>query len=309
MGILRFCSVILLFPVYIEFLHFLQRKVFSVREISVSLVTETISELCLEANLVLNADLCRALERAVEEEESPVGKECLSNLVANAGAARQNQLALCQDTGMVVVFAELGQEVRIVGGDFEAAITEGVRRGYEQGFFRRSVVNDPFLRENTGDNTPPVMYTRIVPGDTLRLTVVPKGFGSENMGAVQMLTPVEGKEGVKRFIVDTVFKAGANPCPPLIIGVGVGGTMEYAGLLAKKALLRPVGKKHPRPDLAELEEELLTAVNNLGIGPQGLGGRITALAVHLEVYPTHIAGLPCAVNLSCHSLRHKTRVL
>lgn len=279
------------------------------REISVSLLVETISELCLEANLVLNADLCRALEKAVEEEESPVGKESLSNLVTNAGAARRNQLALCQDTGMVVVFAELGQEVRIVGGDFEAAITEGVRRGYEQGFFRRSVVNDPFLRENTGDNTPPVIYTRIVPGNTLRLTVVPKGFGSENMGAVQMLTPAEGKDGVKRFIVNTVSKAGANPCPPLIIGVGVGGTMEYAGLLAKKALLRPVGEKHTRPDLAEFEEELLTAVNNLGIGPQGLGGRITALAVHLEVYPTHIAGLPCAVNLSCHSLRHKTKVL
>lgn len=279
------------------------------REISVSLLVETISELCLEANLVLNADLYRALEKAVEEEESPVGKECLSNLVANADAARQNQLALCQDTGMVVVFAELGQEVRIVGGNFEAAITEGVRHGYEQGFFRCSVVNDPFLRENTSDNTPPVIYTRIVPGDTLRLTVVPKGFGSENMGAVQMLTPAEGKEGVKRFIVNTVLKAGANPCPPLIIGVGVGGTMEYAGLLAKKALLRPVGDKHPRSDLAELEDELLTAVNNLGIGPQGLGGRITALAVHLEVYPTHIAGLPCAVNLSCHSLRHKTKVL
>jgi fumarate hydratase subunit alpha len=280
-----------------------------VREISVSLLTETLCELCLEANLYLNTDLCCALKKAAEEEESPVGRECLNNLVANAEAARENRLALCQDTGMVVVFAELGQEVRIVGGDFETAIIEGVRRGYEQGYFRRSVVNDPFLRENTGDNTPPVIYTRIVPGDKLRITVAPKGFGSENMGAVQMLTPAEGREGVKRFIVDTVRKAGANPCPPLVIGVGVGGTMEYAGLLAKKALLRPVGVKHIRPDLADFEEELLTSVNNLGIGPQGLGGRTTALAVHLEVYPTHIAGLPCAVNLSCHSLRHKTRVL
>lgn len=279
------------------------------REISVSLLTETLCELCLEANLFLNADLCCALKKAAEEEESPVGRECLNNLVANAEAAQENQLALCQDTGMVVVFAELGQEVRIVGGDFETAIIEGVRRGYEQGYFRRSVVNDPFLRKNTGDNTPPVIYTRIVPGDKLRITVVPKGFGSENMGAVQMLTPAEGREGVKEFIVNTVLKAGANPCPPLVIGVGVGGTMEYAGLLAKKALLRPVGVKHTRPDLADFEEELLTSVNNLGIGPQGLGGRTTALAVHLEVYPTHIAGLPCAVNLSCHSLRHKTRVL
>lgn len=279
------------------------------REISVFLLTRTVAELCLEANLVLNADLCSALRRAAEEEESPVGRECLNNLVENAKIADQAQLALCQDTGMVIVLIELGQNVRLVGGDYEEAITEGVRQGYERGYFRCSVVNDPFLRENTKDNTPPVIHTRIVPGETLRVTVVPKGFGSENMGAVQMLTPAEGAEGVERFIRDTVSKAGANPCPPLIVGVGVGGTMEYAALLAKKALLRPVGSAHPRPDLAEFEEKLLTSLNELGIGPQGLGGTTTALAVHLEVYPTHIAGLPCAVNLSCHSLRHKTRVL
>jgi len=279
------------------------------REISVCLLTRTIAELCLEANLVLNTDLCIALERAAQEEESPVGRECLNNLVENVRIADREELALCQDTGMVVVFIELGQDVRVVGGDYEEAITEGVRQGYKRGYFRCSVVNDPFLRENTKDNTPPVIHTRIVPGKTLRVTVVPKGFGSENMGAVRMLTPAEGAEGVESFIRDTVRKAGANPCPPLIIGVGVGGTMEYAALLAKKALLRPVGSVHPRPDLAEFEEKLLTSLNELGIGPQGLGGTTTALAVHLEVYPTHIAGLPCAVNLSCHSLRHKTRVL
>lgn len=279
------------------------------REILASYITQTVAELCLEANFTLNEDLRRALKEAVQVEESPVGRECLESLLENADIACRNELALCQDTGMVVVFVDLGQEVVITGGDFNEAIAQGVRRGYEEGFFRRSVVNDPFLRENTGDNTPPVIHLRMVPGDKLHLTVVPKGFGSENMGAVAMLTPAQGKEGVIKFVTEMVERAGANPCPPLVVGVGVGGTMEYAALLAKKALLRPIGSRHSRPDLAELETDLKEAINNLGIGPQGLGGRVTALDVHVEVFPTHIAGLPCAVNLSCHSLRHRSRTL
>lgn len=279
------------------------------REISVELITDTVAELCREANLCLGDDMLTSIKEAVSKEESPLGRSFLECLYENAVLARRKELALCQDTGMVVVFVELGQDLRITGGDFNAAISEGVRRGYRENYFRRSVVKDPFLRENTGDNTPPVIYVRVVPGDRLQLTIMPKGFGSENKGRVAMLTPAQGKEGVKKFVLETVSQAAASSCPPVIVGVGVGGTMEYAALLAKKALLRPVGTKHQRPDLRELEEELLAAVNDLGIGPQGLGGRWTALAVQVEVYPTHIAGLPCAVNLSCHCLRHKTKII
>lgn len=279
------------------------------RVIPSALITETVATLSLEANRSLNEDLFLALQEAVTLEESPTGRECLLDLLKNARTAEESGLALCQDTGMTVVFADLGQEILITGGDFNAAVAEGVRQGYQEGYFRCSVVNDPFLRENTGDNTPPIIHLRMIPGDRLRLTVVPKGFGSENMGAVAMLTPAMGWQGVKEFVVKTVTQAGSNPCPPLTVGVGVGGTMEYAALLAKRALLRPLGERHPRPDLAKLEEELKTAINNLGIGPLGFGGRITALAAHIEVYPTHIAGLPCAANLSCHSLRHKTSIL
>jgi len=280
-----------------------------VREISVELITNTVAGLCREANLDLGEDMLALIKEAVSEEESPLGRSFLESLLENAGLARRKELALCQDTGMVVVFAELGQELHITGGDFNTAVSEGVRRGYRENYFRRSVVKDPFLRENTGDNTPPVIYVQVVPGDRLRLTVMPKGFGSENKGQVAMLTPAQGKEGVKEFVLKTVSQAAAGSCPPVVVGVGVGGTMEYAALLAKRALLRPAGTKHQRADLRELEKELLAAVNNLGIGPQGLGGRRTALAVQVEVYPTHIAGLPCAVNLSCHCLRHKTKIL
>lgn len=279
------------------------------REIESGAIIDLVARLCREANTSLGSDLQKSLTEAMAAEESPVGKECLRNLIRNAEIARNEQMPICQDTGMAVVFVDYGQEVVVRDGDFNEAIQEGVRRGYREGYLRKSVVADPFQRTNTGDNTPAVIHTRIVPGDQLQITVAPKGFGSENMSRLAMLTPAQGLEGVKRFIVETVSLAGANPCPPVVVGVGVGGTMEKAAQLAKEALLRDIGTNNTDPALACLETELLQALNQLGIGPQGLGGRCTALAVHINTYPTHIAGLPVAVNISCHVTRHKTGAL
>ncbi|HHZ18980.1 MAG TPA: fumarate hydratase [Firmicutes bacterium] len=279
------------------------------REIAAEEITRVVAELCQEANFYLGEDLIAALKDGLAQELSPVGQECLRCLLDNAELAREERMPVCQDTGMAVVFADLGQEAMVVGADFNQAIEEGVRRGYREGYLRKSVVNDPLDRVNTGDNTPPVVHLRIVPGDRLTLTVAPKGFGSENMSALKMLTPAQGVEGVKRFILDTVLQAGGNPCPPVVVGVGIGGTMEMAAILAKRALLRPVGSSHANPFYAGMERELLAAINQSGIGPQGLGGRITALGVNIETYPTHIAGLPVAVNISCHVTRHRSRTL
>jgi len=279
------------------------------REISYQTIVDTVARLCVEANCRLGDDVYQSLKAAYETEVSPVGKVCLQNIIENAEIARDEYIPICQDTGMAVFFVEYGQEIVVTGGGFEDAIHAGVRRGYTEGLLRKSVVRDPLDRVNTGDNTPAIIHTTIVPGSELRITIAPKGFGSENMSGVKMLTPGDGVEGVKDFVVETVSRAGANPCPPIVVGVGIGGTMEQAALIAKKALLRKVGTLNDRPDLAELEAELLERINRLGIGPQGLGGRMTALAVHINTYPTHIAGLPVAVNISCHVTRHKTAVI
>ena len=279
------------------------------REIAIERITELVERLCRETNTILGQDIVTALKKGYEFEESPVGRECLRYALDNAEIARTESMAICQDTGMAVIFIDYGQEVVISGGDFLTAIDEGVRCGYREGYFRGSVVRDPLQRINTGDNTPAIVHTRIVPGDKLKITVAPKGFGSENMSRLVMLSPAQGIQGVKRFIVETVGLAGANPCPPVVVGVGIGGTMEMAALLAKRALLRDVGSMNLDPVLADLELELLTEINQLGIGPQGLGGCCTALAVHLITYPTHIAGLPVAVNLSCHVTRHQTGII
>jgi len=279
------------------------------REIHIARITETVADLCVQANVVLNDDIVRALQRgAMNEEKSPAG-DVLNVLLDNAEVARQDALPICQDTGMVVVFVELGQDVHLVGGSLEEAINTGVATGYERGYLRKSVVRDPIRRVNTDNNTPAVVHVRIVPGDRLKISVAPKGFGSENMGRLVMLKPSDGLEAVKRVVLETVQAAGPNPCPPIIVGVGVGGTMEKAALLAKEALLRPVGQTNPDPFWAECETELLTEINNLDIGPAGFGGRTTALAVHINVYPTHIAGLPVAVNIGCHATRHAEKEL
>lgn len=279
------------------------------REIAAEGIVEVVAGLCRESNTKLGADISQSLEKALLSEESPVGRECLRGIIENAKIASAEGLPICQDTGMAVVFVEYGQEIIIRGGGFIEAINEGVRRGYQEGFLRKSVVNDPLRRTNTGDNCPAIVHTQIVPGNTLRITVAPKGFGSENQSRLAMLTPAQGREGVRKFIVETVSLAGASPCPPLVVGVGVGGTMEMAALLSKKALLRELGTENPDPYWGEFEAELLREINNLGIGPQGLGGRNSALAVHINPYPTHIAGLPVAVNISCHVTRHKSAEL
>jgi len=265
--------------------------------------------LCQEANFQLGPDVLAALERGLKEETSPAGKDILRQLIENARIARENSVPMCQDTGFTVVFMELGQDVRITGGDLYATINEGVRKGYQEGYLRKSILGHPFERKNTGDNTPAVIHCRVVPGDRLKITVAPKGGGSENMSGLKMLKPAEGVAGVKKFVIEQVSMAGSNPCPPVIVGVGIGGTFEKAALLAKEALLRPVGQKSTLPDIAQLEEELLTEINKLGIGPQGLGGRVTALAVHIEVYAVHMASLPVAVNINCHAARHKSTIL
>ena len=279
-----------------------------VREIQAEEITRTIRRLCIEANTILGDDVVDALKKGLEKEESPVGKDIFRRLLENAKIAKEEGIPLCQDTGMVVVFIEMGQDIHIVGGDLNQSIDEGVRQGYRDGYLRASSL-DPLVRKNFGDNTPAIVHVEIVPGDQLKLTVIPKGFGGENMSRVALLTPASGMEGIKEFVLRTVEEAGANPCPPGIVGVGIGGTLEKAAILAKKSLLRPIDQRHPNPGIARLEEEFLEEINRLGVGPQGLGGTVTALDVHIETYPTHIASLPVAVNLQCNCHRHKEAVL
>jgi fumarate hydratase subunit alpha len=274
-----------------------------VREITAGEITDAVRDLCIEANTRLPEDHVAALRRALEEEESPLGREVIGELLENARVARERCVAFCQDTGYAVFFVELGSELRVVGGELGEAIDEGVRRGYDEGFLRKSIVRGPLDRANTGDNTPAIVYYDVLPGDALRLTMLVKGAGCDNMSSLRMLTPAEGVEEMKRFVVETVERAGPNASPPLTVGVGIGGPFERAALLAKKALTRPSGEPNPDPELAELEEELLEAINATGIGPAGYGGTVTALAVHVESFPTHIAAFPVAVNLDCHSHR------
>ncbi len=280
------------------------------REIEASTITQKVAELCQQANIELGEDVLSALRQARQTEESTLGRQVLDQILENARIAQQEHVPLCQDCGTAVVFLEVGQDVHVTGGNLYAAVEEGVRRGYAQGYLRKSMVSRPFSdRINTGDNTPPVIHTEIVPGDHLKIAVMPKGGGAENMSRLAMLKPGEGKEGVVNLAVRTVAEAGGNPCPPLVVGLGIGATGEKALLMAKKALLRPLGKPNPDPEIAGLEKEVLGRINDLGIGPMGFGGRTTALAVHAEVAPAHIASLPVAVNLQCHSARHKEAVL
>jgi fumarate hydratase subunit alpha len=278
------------------------------REINISAITETVAELCIQACYNLSDDVIKLIEAAREREESPFGARILEQLLENIDASRRTQLPLCQDTGMAVVFLQIGQDVRITGGSLEEAVNEGVRLGYRKGYMRKSVL-DPLSRINTGDNTPAVLHLEMVQGEQLKIIVAPKGFGSENMSRLAMLKPSDGEDGIRSFVLDTVVNAGANPCPPIILGIGIGGTMEKAAYMSKKALLREAGKPNPDPKTAALEQELLQAINDTGIGPQGLGGKTTALAVHIDTYPTHLAGLPVAVNIQCHSARHAKAVL
>jgi fumarate hydratase subunit alpha len=273
------------------------------REIGAEAVTEAVRDLCIEANTRLPEDHLAALRRALEEEESPLGREVIGELLENAQVARERCVAFCQDTGYAVFFVELGSGARVVGGEIGEAIDEGVRRGYEEGYLRKSIVRGPLDRANTGDNTPAIVYYDVVPGDGLKLTLLVKGAGCDNMSALRMLTPAEGLPAMKRFVVQTIERAGPNASPPLTVGVGIGGPFERAALLAKKALTRPSGEPNPDPEIARLERELLEAINDTGIGPAGYGGRVTALAVHVESFPTHIAAFPVAVNLDCHSHR------
>ena len=280
------------------------------RDIRCDEISETVAQLCIEANYHLGDDVIQALRVARDHEVSPVGQEVLDRLLENAAVAREEGMPLCQDTGLTVVFLDLGQDAHVIGGDLCEAVQEGVRRGYREGYLRKSIVDRPFsTRINTNDNTPAVIHCQIVPGDSLEITVVPKGGGSENMSALAMLKPADGRQGVVDFVVKTVEEAGANPCPPTIVGVGVGGTTEKAMSMAKRSLLREVGQPSPDPEVAELERDLLERVNRLGIGPQGLGGSTTALAVHVETHPCHIASLPVAVNIQCHSARHRQATL
>ncbi|MBT9167765.1 MAG: L(+)-tartrate dehydratase subunit alpha [Syntrophomonadaceae bacterium] len=279
------------------------------REVDVAVIEATVAELSMEANYNLGADVYQAFKVAFTAESSPVGKSVLAQLIENAEIAREEQVPLCQDTGYTVIFVELGQDVRLVGGDLYLAINEGVRKGYSDGYLRKSIVSDPLRRLNTMDNTPAVIHLELVPGDRVKLTIAPKGGGSENMSAIKMLNPADSAKGVVDFVVEAVSKAGSNPCPPVVIGIGIGGTFEKVAYLAKKALLREIGSVNVDPFYAELEREILTKVNKLGIGPQGYGGSTTALAAFIETYPAHIASLPAAVNLNCHAARHKARVI
>jgi fumarate hydratase subunit alpha len=262
----------------------------------------------MEANFDLGDDVLKAFYTAKDREESPIGKEIMDLLIENAHIARDELIPMCQDTGFAVFFIELGDEVQVVGGNLIAAINEGVRQGYTEGYLRKSICH-PFTRKNSGDNTPAIVHVEPVPGDVLKIIFAPKGGGSENMSRVTMLKPSDGKKGIKDFVVNRVKESGANPCPPTVVGVGIGGTFEKAALLAKKALLRPVGSSNPDKEVAALEQEILEGINNLGIGPQGLGGSITSLAVHIELFPCHIASLPVAVNINCHAHRHKEVIL
>ncbi len=279
------------------------------REVSVKKISEIIEKMCIEANVFLSTDIKEKLESSVEREESPIGKQVLSDIVSNFKIAEEKNMPICQDTGMTVVFMNIGQDVHFIDGNIEEAINLGIKNGYEKGYLRKSVVKDPLLRVNTKDNTPGVIHYQIVPGDKVEIIIAPKGFGSENMSRMKMLKPSDGRDGVIDFVLETVSLAGPNPCPPIVVGVGIGGTVEKASLLAKKSLLRDVNEGSKLDHIRELEEELLEKVNNLGIGPQGLGGRTTAIGVNIETYPTHIAGLPVVVNINCHASRHVREVL
>ena len=279
------------------------------REVSVSEITKNIREMCIEANHFLSPDMKQVFDEAVSREESPLGKQILNQLEENLRIAGEDMIPICQDTGMAVVFVKAGQEVHFTGGSLTEAVNEGVRQGYVEGFLRKSVVQDPIDRVNTGDNTPAVLHYEIVEGDQVEITVAPKGFGSENMSRVFMLKPADGIEGVKEAILTAVRDAGPNACPPMVVGVGIGGTFEKCALMAKHALTRDLSEEAPVPYVRELEKEMLERINGRGIGPGGLGGRITAFAVNIETYPTHIAGLPVAVNICCHVNRHAHRVI
>lgn len=271
-------------------------------------IVDEVAKLCIDANYYLGKDVMDAFVKGKEKETSPTGKDIFDQLIKNAEISADEQVPMCQDCGAAVIFVELGQDVKIEGGFINDAITAGVVKGYHEGYLRKSMC-DPFSRKNTGDNTPAIIHTKMVPGDTLKITVAPKGGGSENMSGVAMMAPSAGIEGVKKYVIDRVRQAGSNPCPPIIVGVGIGGNFEKSALLAKEALLRTLGKPSTLPEIAELEKELLEKINNLGIGPQGLGGRITALAVHIEYHPCHIASFPVAVNINCHAHRHKSVTL
>lgn len=279
------------------------------RKVNVKKIIETVKNLSIEANYFLGSDIKESLKKCKEAETYELAGQVLDKIILNSEIAKNEQMPMCQDTGMACVFVEIGQDVHIVGGKLEDAINEGVRRGYAEGFLRKSVVKDPVRRVNTNDNTPAVIYYDIVDGDQIKITLAPKGFGSENMSKIGMLKPSDGLDGVKKFIIDTVKAAGPNPCPPMVVGVGIGGTFDKAAYLAKKALIRPIDTWNKDEFYKNLEEELLEKINELGIGPQGFGGRTTALGLNIEVYPTHIAGLPVAVNINCHATRHKEAII
>ena len=280
------------------------------REVSVNTIRDIVKDLCIEANYYISDDIKEELINSNNKEKFEIAKEVLSKIIENDDIAKKEDMPICQDTGMACIFLDIGQDVHFVDGSLEEAINEGVRRGYKDGYLRKSIVKDPVLnRVNTKDNTPAIIYYNIVDGDKVKITVSPKGFGSENMSKIAMLKPSDGIEGVKKFILKTVEEAGPNPCPPMVVGVGIGGTFDKVALLAKKALLRPINEKNKNEDYAKLEEELLKDINSLGIGPQGFGGLTTALGINIETYPTHIAGMPVAVNISCHVTRHKERVI
>lgn len=280
-----------------------------IREIPVYQISRNICQMCIEANISLSSDMQKGLARAGKEEISPLGKKVLEQLEENLEIAGQEQIPICQDTGMAVVFLEVGQDVHLIDGDLREAVNEGVRRGYREGYLRKSVVRDPILRENTRDNTPAVLYVKLVPGDQVKITLAPKGFGSENMSRIFMLKPADGLNGVREAILTAVREAGPNACPPMVVGVGIGGTFEKCALMAKEALTRDLDSSSEIPWVADLEREMLAKINGLGIGPGGLGGRVTVMGVNINTYPTHIAGLPVAVNICCHVNRHAVRVI
>lgn len=279
------------------------------REIQASTITRVVERLCIEANEHLPEDVKEAICSCRAREDWDIAQNVLDQIIENYQIADEQCVPICQDTGMACVFLEIGQDAHIAGGDLTEAVNEGVRRGYEKGYLRKSVVRDPVRRGNTGDNTPAMLYTEIVPGDQIKVTVAPKGFGSENMSAIRMFKPSAGLQGIKDFIIETVEAAGPNPCPPMVVGVGIGGTFDKAALLAKKALMRPLDSENPDPFYADLEREMLEKINELGIGPQGFGGKTTAIGLNIETMPTHIAGMPCAININCHVTRHKTEVI
>ena len=279
------------------------------KEIQFDTIRDKVAKLCIDANCLLGDDVVQALKDGLKTEESPAGKDILNQLLDNEQIARKEMMPICQDTGWAVVWVEMGSGVRVQGGELYDAIQQGVAKGYKDGFLRKSIVEDPLRRKNTGTNTPAIIYTDIVPGDKLKIVVQPKGGGSENMSEVEMLSASDGADGIAKFVLDRVWRSQANPCPPIVVGIGIGGTFEKCAMLAKHSLLREIGSVHPDPFYAEMERELLERINRLGIGPQGLGGRVTALAVFIEAFPCHIATMPCAVNINCHAARHRSITL